>query len=184
MSKIKLLAGIGLLVLIAAGVLYGMGYWPVHKGAAMPAVLVAEKAPAPAPMVAFGDAAGARHGLGDYKGHYVLLNLWATWCGPCVAELPSLAKLKAAVPGLTVLAVDVGRDTAPAAEAFLKGHHAEALGTFVDTDIALIRAFGAYGLPMTVLIDPGGKVIAKSNGGADWASPDMVAYFKSITANS
>ena len=46
----------------------------------------------------------------DYKGHYVLMNLWATWCAPCVAELPALAKLQASVPGLKVLAVDVDHD--------------------------------------------------------------------------
>ena len=70
----------------------------------------------------------ARHALAAFKGHYVLLNLWATWCAPCVAELPSLAKLQAAVPGLTVLAVDVGRDKADAAGAFLKSHNAGAAG--------------------------------------------------------
>ena len=102
----------------------------------------------------------ARHALADFKGHYVLLNLWATWCAPCVAELPALAKLKAAVPGLKVLAVDVGQDKADAAAAFLKSHNAAQLGTYVDTDMALMHAFGAYGLPTTVLIDPKGKEIA------------------------
>ena len=77
----------------------------------MPAPLAAEtKAPSRAPDGFSSMPAGGKHCIGDFKGHYVLLNLWATWCAPCVSELPALAKLQAAVPGLKVLAVDVGHD--------------------------------------------------------------------------
>ncbi len=77
----------------------------------------------------------------------MLVNLWATWCAPCVQELPSLVKLQQAVPGLKVLAVDVGHDKPEKAAAFLKSHKAGSLGVYVDTELALLRAFGAYGLP-------------------------------------
>lgn len=182
MSKVKIAAGIGLLAVLACGVLYGIGYWPVHAGAGKrPPVLVTQAAPKPAPSVAFADAAGVRHALAAYRGKYVLLNLWATYCAPCVAELPALARLKAEVPGLTVLAVDVGRDTPDAAAAFLKSHKADSLGTYVDTNIALIAAFKAYGLPTTVLIDPSGNIIARAEGPAEWGSDDTVTYFKTLT---
>ena len=62
-----------------------------------------------------------------FKGRYVLLNLWATWCAPCVAELPALARLQAFAPGLKVLAVNTDRGEVDAA-AFLKSHHAGAAG--------------------------------------------------------
>ena len=87
-------------------------------------------------------------------------NLWATWCAPCVSELPSLAKLQAAVPGLKVLAVDVGHDKADAGRLPQKPQAGRAGRLCAMTELALMRAFGAYGLPTTVLIDPNGKVVA------------------------
>jgi len=170
-------------VLVAVGVLYGIGYGPVHAKPAMPAPLAAEtKAPA-VPKSSFLDASGGKHSIGEFKGKYVLVNLWATWCAPCVSELPSLVKLQAAVPGLKVLAVDVGHDKTDKAAAFLEEHKADALGTYVDTELALLHAFGAYGLPTTVLIDPSGKEVAKAQGPAEWNAPQFVAYFKSLTSS-
>ena len=169
-------------VLVAFSVLYGIGDGPVHAKPALPAPLTAETKAPPVPKAVFVDASGGKHSIGDFKGKYVLVNLWATWCAPCVKELPSLVKLQAAVPGLKVLAVDVGHDTPEKAAAFLKSHQVESLGVNVDTELALLHAFGAYGLPTTVLIDPSGKEVAKAQGPADWASPQSVAYFKSLTA--
>ena len=65
-----------------------------------------------------------------------------------------------------------------------RSHNADALGAYVDTELALLHAFGAYGLPTTVLIDPSGKEVAKAQGPADWASPQFVAYFKSLTSGN
>jgi len=89
--------------------------------------------------------------------------------------------LQASVPGLKVVAVDVGHDKSDVAAAFLKNHNVAQLGTYVDTDLALLHAFGAYGLPTTVLIDPSGKEIAKAEGPGEWASPASIAYFKDLT---
>ena len=164
---------------IVLAVLYGIALSPVHAAPAMPKPMVAEKSAKPAPAVAFSDAAG-RHPLASYKGHYVLLNMWATWCAPCVAELPALTRLKAAVPGLTVLAVNMDRGPVDAA-GFLKTHNAAMLGSLRDTDITLMRSFGAFGLPTTVLIDPKGNVVGRAEGPATWDSPDSIAYFKSLS---
>ena len=148
----------------------------------MPKPLVAEKAAKAAPAVSFTDARGVRHSLKEYQGKYVLLNMWATWCAPCVAELPALARLNAAVPGMTVLAVDLtGKKETPAkADAFLKSHNAASLGTAVDTETVFMRSFTAAVMPTTVLIDPKGKVIARAEGPAEWASPAAIAYFQSL----
>lgn len=180
MPKIRLLAGLGLLAVLACGVLYGIGYSPVHDKPQRPAALVAQPGTPAAPAVAFTDAKGGRHSLSDFRGHYLVLNLWATYCAPCVAELPALARLKQAVPGLDVVAVDVGRDSPDVADAFLKSHKAGGLDTYSDTDIALIRAFRAVGLPVTVLIDPQGRVLFRAEGGAAWDAPDSIAYFKDL----
>jgi thiol-disulfide isomerase/thioredoxin len=127
--------------------------------------------------------AGGRHALASYKGHYVLLNMWATWCIPCVAELPALTKLKAAVPGLTVLAVNLDRGQVDAA-GFLKSHNAATLGSLRDADTALMRSFTVFAMPTTVLIDPKGNVIARAEGPATWDSPDTIAYFKGLTGGA
>ena len=112
----------------------------------------------------------------------MLLNLWATWCGPCVNELPSLARLSRLAPGLKVLAINTDHEKVDAS-AFLKAHNAGALPVYLDSQVMMLRSFGAYGLPMTVLIDPDGKLVAKAEGPADWGGDDAVAYFKRITGS-
>lgn len=169
----------------ALAVLYVILLAPVHAVPEPPAVLArlkpAEKAQS-VPDVAFSDAAGRRYTLAEFKGRYVLLNLWATWCNPCVRELPALAGLKAALPDgrVTVLAVNVGRADAAQTAAFLGRHHAGALGVYRDSDIALMRAFDAYGLPFTVLIDPEGREVARAFGPSDWSAPASIAYFRAL----
>jgi thiol-disulfide isomerase/thioredoxin len=147
----------------------------------MPKPLVAEKAPKAAPAVSFTDLKG-RHDLKEFRGKHVLINMWATWCAPCVAELPALVRLKAAAPNITVLAVDLtGRKETPAmAAAFLKEHKSSALGSFVDTERVFMKSFGAVVMPTTILLDPNGRIIARAEGPAEWADPVFVNYFKSL----
>jgi len=166
-------------------VLYVILSAPVHAVPSPPEVLARLKPEITAksvPAVAFSDGAGRRHLLSEFRGRYVLLNLWATWCNPCVRELPALAGLQAALPGnrLTVLAVNVGRADAAQTAAFLARHRAGRLGIYLDSDIALMRAFGAYGLPFSVLIDSQGREVARAFGPSDWAAPAAIAYFKAL----
>ncbi len=181
----KIVITLAVIAALAFGFLYGKGLLSVHEGLTPPASLAAlalEKMPKPAPDVAFTDAAGARHALSTFRGRYVLLNLWATWCGPCVAELPALARLSVYAPGLRVLAINMDKGQVDAG-AFLKSHAAKALAVYRDSDVVMLRSFGAYGLPMTVLIDPDGKIVAKAEGPADWDTPEAVKYFKRITGS-
>ncbi len=181
----KIIISLAVIVALAMGILYGKGLLSVHQGIVPPpslAVLALEKAPKPAPAVTFTDGAGGRHALEAFKGRYVLLNLWATWCAPCVSELPSLARLQAHAPGLRVLAINAD-STKVDAGAFLKSHGAGSLPVYVDSDHMLMRSFVVPGLPTTVLIDPDGKVVARAEGPAEWASPEAVAYFKRITGS-
>jgi thiol-disulfide isomerase/thioredoxin len=160
----------------------------VHADTAVPPAALAPFAlaakPSAVPAVAIGDSSGARRSLAAFRGRYVLLNLWAPWCAPCVKELPALARLKAALPKqqIAIVAVDVGRGSAADARRFLDDHDAKALDTYVDTNIALLRAFGAYGLPLTILIDPDGREIGRAIGPAAWDSKDAVAYFRALAA--
>ena len=180
----KIIISLAVIAALAMGVLYGKGLLSVHQGLTPPAslsVLVLEKAPKTAPDVHFADGSGGRHALDAFRGRYVLLNLWATWCGPCVNELPSLARLSRFAPGLKVVAVDTADRSTVDAAGFLKSHDAAALAVYRDNETVMMKSFGAYGLPMTILIDPAGKIVAKAEGPADWGSPEAVAYFKRIT---
>ena len=180
----KIIISVAVIVALAFGILYAKGLLAVHQGMEPPPSLAAlklEKTPKTAPDVAFTDAKGVRFQLSSFKGRFVLLNLWATWCAPCVAELPALARLKAFAPGIRVIPVNTADRSLTDATAFLKSHQAGSLPVFRDTHVVMTKSFEAYGLPMTVLIDPDGKIVAKAAGPADWDSPEAVKYFKRIS---
>jgi thiol-disulfide isomerase/thioredoxin len=136
--------------------------------------------PRPAPAVAVTGPGGKLINLRAFKGRYVLLNLWAPWCGPCVKELPALAALQRSLPPdrFVVVPVDVGREGQADAQDFLKAHGAGSLTTYADTNLALMRAFNGYGLPISALIDPEGNEIARADGAPDWSKPDSVDYLR------
>lgn len=177
---------VGAAVLLA--VLYGkMGPKPnpaaVPREAPAALALLKKTEPAkPVPAVAFAGPGGAMKSLDAFKGKIVVLNLWAPWCGPCVKELPSLAALQKALPAekFVVVPVDAGRDSLPEAQAFLVAHGAGNLQTYSDPNAAVLRAIGAYGLPVTLLIDKDGKEIARAEGTPDWSNPEAIAYFKAL----
>ena len=181
-----LAAGLG--AAAVAAVLYGMMGANVHAGDTPPAVLdkmkLTDGRPA-APAIAFKDAEGKDVKLADFHGRYMLVNLWATWCGPCINELPELAKLQKALPQdrVTVVPVDVlERLDAGKLGDFLKMHGADGLPVYIDTDRATQRGLIANELPLTVLIDADGHEVARAAGGQKWGDPAVVNYLKTISA--
>lgn len=121
---------------------------------------------------AFTDPDGRSVKLADFKGKPVLVNLWATWCAPCVKELPTLDKL-ASSGDLRVIAVS--QDTAPHASvvAFLKAHDISILKPYQDPKMALSSALGPDTvLPTSILIDADGKEVWRFVGDLDWTSPE------------
>ncbi len=181
-----LAAGLG--AAAVGAVLYGMMGGNVHANGTPPAVLDKMKLSAgspAAPPIAFKDAAGKELKLADFHGRYMLVNLWATWCGPCINELPELAKLQSQLPQdrVTVVPVDVlERLDAEKLGEFLKMHDAAGLPVFIDAERATQRGFVANELPLTVLIDADGHEVARAAGGQKWADPAVVAYLKAISA--
>ena len=179
----KIIISLALVVALVMGVLYGKGLLSVHQGFQPPAslsALVLEKTPKAAPDVHFADGRGNTHALKAFQGRYVLVNLWATWCAPCVAELPALARLSRFAPGLKVVAVNTDTQKVDAA-GFLKSHDAGLLPVYVDSDRMMLRSFVVPGLPATFLIGPDGKILARAEGPAEWGSSEAIAYFKRIT---
>ncbi len=144
--------------------------------------LVFTSSPKPAPDVAFQDADGAPRTLADYRGKYVLLNFWATWCPPCRAEMPSLDRLQAEMGGKTfaVVTVATGRNTLRGIETFFEEAGVKHLPILLDPSQELARAFGVFGLPITVLIDPEGREIARLRGDAEWDSDSARAIFAAL----
>lgn len=171
-----------------AAVLYGIGVWNVHAGPQPPAVLnrlqLTPSQPQ-APQIGFVDATGKTVTLAKFRGRYVLVNLWATWCGPCINELPELAKLQQSLPKgrFVVTPVDVlEKLDATHLRDFLDMHSAGALPVYIDTERQTQQGFVANELPLTVLIDSNGREIARAVGGQHWADPASISWMKAISA--
>jgi thiol-disulfide isomerase/thioredoxin len=129
-----------------------------------------ENAGKPAPDKQFNDPEGQLVGLADFKGQPVLVNLWASWCAPCVKELPTLDKL-AATGRIKVLAVSQDSGPHPSVVAFLDSHKLANLDAYQDPDMGLSGALGPETvLPTTILIGADGKEIWRYVGDLDWTS--------------
>jgi thiol-disulfide isomerase/thioredoxin len=115
-----------------------------------------------------------RHLPGDWRCRVVVLNFWATWCVPCVAELPALDQLAAAQPEFAVLAVSADRTGAELVKPFLAAHGISHLTVLLDPHMEAGRAFGVSGFPTTLVIDTAGRLRGRLEGPADWASAASV----------
>lgn len=144
--------------------------------------LVPVAPPQPAPDVVFHTADGTARRLADYAGKPLVVNLWATWCPPCVKELPSLAALARSVAeqGILVLPVSADRGGAKTVEAFYAAHGIDGLPVLIDKDSALMHAFGVEGLPTTFLIDRAGKIVGREQGGMDWNTPEAISAVRKL----
>jgi thiol-disulfide isomerase/thioredoxin len=117
---------------------------------------------------------------GQLKGKVVLLNFWATWCAPCVTELPTLDKLQAELGGakFEVVAVSVDLKGIEKVGPFWKEKGYKHLAIRLDQRGTMMKAFGTRGLPTTFLVDHEGKVVGYLEGHADWASPEAKALMR------
>jgi thiol-disulfide isomerase/thioredoxin len=136
--------------------------------------------PVPAPPETFAALDGTRVRLADFKGRVVLVNFWATWCAPCIFEMPSLDRLQAALGdrGLAVLAVSIDRGGVKVIRPFAKRLGLEHLGLYHDDKGALFQAFGVTGLPTTFLIDRRGRIVGAYPGAAEWDGPEARALIE------
>lgn len=131
--------------------------------------------PRPLPAFAFQDEMGRDRTLGDFRGKLVVLNLWATWCPPCVKEMPSLDRLHAKLTpkGGMVLALSQDRTGLAKVAPFLAQHRLD-LAPYLDMVNAAGKALAISGLPTTVIIAPDGLEVARLVGGAVWDDAAMV----------
>jgi thiol-disulfide isomerase/thioredoxin len=136
---------------------------------------VPSPAPSPAPSVTLTDASGSTTELSDFRGKLVVLNLWATWCEPCLREMPSLDRLHA---------VSEDRGGAKIIEPFIAKLGLKSVKVYVDPKSEVGHAFDVRGLPTSFLIDHDGKLLGRVEGGADWDSAKMLAVIEPFVSGS
>ncbi len=136
--------------------------------------------PRPAPAAAFQDGQGGSVRLADFAGRIVLLNLWATWCAPCVEEMPALDRLQAELGGddFIVIALSLDARASEVAPPFLAKLGIEHLQVYVDPERAVARELGTEGLPTTLLLDRQGRIVGQLLGTADWDAPEARALVR------
>ena len=130
-----------------------------------------------APTFTISDGVGTLD-LSKLRGRVVVLNLWATWCAPCVEELPSLLELQQKMPQLAVVGVSTDQDDA-VYRRFLTQHHVNLL-TVRDEDQRINALYGTVQIPETYVIDRTGVLRRKFIGAQVWTSPEVMHYLASL----
>ncbi|MEE8549042.1 MAG: TlpA disulfide reductase family protein [Alphaproteobacteria bacterium] len=132
--------------------------------------------PRPLPELRFVDGEGRPLTLADFRGKVILLNIWATWCIPCLREMPTLDRLQAKLGGprfeVVVLSIDIGG--IPVVEKFYRALKLDSLGIYVDKTLRVKRDLGIVGIPTTLLIDRQGREIGRLAGPAEWDSKEAI----------
>jgi thiol-disulfide isomerase/thioredoxin len=143
-------------------------------------VMSLHEAPQPIPDIRFQDGESRSLTLADFRGKVVLLNIWATWCGPCRREMPTLDRLQATLggPDFQVVALSIDRAGMKVVSAFYAETGIEHLARYIDESGRTTQPLKVPGLPTTLLIDREGREIARHVGPAEWDTPAMVAFFK------
>ncbi len=168
--------------LVAFALTSAMAAWPRQGNAATPGVPELFDPARALPGFTFTDEAGREHSVADFAGQVLVINLWATWCPPCVAEMPTLDRLQEKLGGIgvRVLALSQDRGGAPVVARFYERTAVKHLGVWLDPRGAAARALGARGLPTTLIVNREGREAMRLAGEAEWDSPEMVAFIRAI----
>lgn len=137
------------------------------------------------PAFSFSDSRRAQLDIAAFNGKVVLVNLWATWCPPCVKEMPSLSSLQARfeATNFQVVAVCNACGSAEEIQAFFDEHGIENLDIFFHPSYDVLTDLNVKGLPTSVLVDRDGKELGRLLGDADWDSTEaraLIEYYLSV----
>jgi peroxiredoxin len=135
----------------------------------------------PAPNFTFPGLDGKMVSLTDYRGKVVFLNIWATWCGPCKQEMPSMERLYKALKGedFEILAVSIDTLGAKVVAPFMK-EYGLSFSALLDTGGTIQRLYGTTGIPETFIINKEGIIEQKIIGSRDWAAPEAIRFFRNL----
>jgi thiol-disulfide isomerase/thioredoxin len=135
----------------------------------------------PAPAISFVDLAGNTASLSEFAGKIVLVNLWATWCEPCLREMPSLERVQSHFGDkIAVVAISEDHGGRKTVEPFIDKLGLKSVKIYLDPKSAMERAFKVQGLPTSFLIDRGGRVLGQVEGAAEWDAPKLLEVLKSF----
>ena len=134
-----------------------------------------------APNFTLPDLGGKMISLSDYKGKVVLLNIWATWCPPCVEEMPSMEKLHQTLKGedFEILAVSIDTEGSKVVSPFMEKHKLS-FTALTDTQGSAKISYRTTGVPESFIIDKDGSIVEKIIGPRDWAAPSVIRYFRNM----
>ncbi|MFQ5757711.1 MAG: TlpA family protein disulfide reductase [Acidiferrobacterales bacterium] len=132
------------------------------------------------PELRFADVSGRPMTLRDFRGKVVLLNLWATWCGPCREEMPALDRLQAKLggPEFEVVALSIDQGGVPVIQDFYKELQLQALGIYSDPTMMAPSTLNVLGIPTTLVVNREGQEISRYLGPAEWDSPEIVTVIQ------
>jgi thiol-disulfide isomerase/thioredoxin len=167
--------------LLASGIAAAAEYEPDASDRTKLGEFVPSSPPFPAPTISLTDSSGHSVELADLKGKLVVVNLWATWCEPCLREMPSLERLQSRLgERIAVLAVSEDRGGSKTVEPFIAKLGLKSVKVYIDPKSEVGHAFGARGLPSSFLIDREGKVLGRVEGAADWDSPKILGVLEPL----
>jgi peroxiredoxin len=165
-SRTRPVLALALCGLLAAGC--DRGYHPSHIGSRAPEFRVSD---------------GAQTvDLANLRGHVVVLNFWATYCIPCIEELPSLVELQRRMPQVTVVAISADED-ADAYRKFLVDNHVNFV-TVRDPPTRIQKLYGTVKIPETYVIDQRGVLRRKFVSAQDWTSPEILDYLGKLSRHN
>jgi thiol-disulfide isomerase/thioredoxin len=160
---------------------------PVLTGAMQVFQLAPSVQPRPSPSddATWKDSSGKILNLANFSGKVVLVNYWATWCPPCVRELPSIDRLQAQLGGddFTIVAISIDRGGKPIARRLMKRLRLKNLALYLDPSSKSAKTLGVRSMPTTFLFDRKGREIGKLEGGAEWDDKEAIALIRYFIDN-
>jgi len=138
--------------------------------------------PTTAPDLQFTDATGKPLTLASYRGSGLIVNVWATWCGPCVAELPTMAAISQtlAKAKILVLPISIDMEGAKAVGPFYASHGIKNLPILLDPSGDATDVLNTDGIPITIIVNPQGQLVGRLEGSANWNSPATLALIRQL----
>ena len=147
--------------------------------------LDASSGPRPLGELRFQDGTGQARSLTEFRGRVVLLNIWATWCGPCRKEMPSLDRVQKQLggPGFEVVALSIDKSL-DAVRDFYQQYDIKSLALYIDPSGEVTTTLATIGVPTTLLVDRDGRELWRHVGPAEWDAPPMINSIRKHLASS